>query len=308
MYCSNWRFALFLLIMSGFWTSFNQIFYTMPEYIRDFADTRPMIELVEGIFGESDPVDPDVGVASYVATINDAERAEIVRQVREAMEAGLTAEVLEDTSYSLLQTKVRIAPEVLRSVIEGGGGDVEAITDGIVIRARQVNPEYIVNIDAGAIVLFQVLISFLMAKFHRFTTMIVGMVIAAVGVGLPAIAGGEGMVGYGASIWLVALALFVFAIGEMMASPTSQEYVGRIAPKDKKALFMGYYFLSMALGMLFGGILSGELYGKLARDMQRPDLMWLAFGGLMMFTAIVFLIYNKFALPKDKAHTLTDEA
>jgi dipeptide/tripeptide permease len=306
MYCSNWRFALFLLIMSGFWTSFNQIFYTMPEYIRDFADTRPMIEFAEGIFGESDPVDPDVGVASYVATINDEERAEIVSQVREAMDAGLTADVLEGTSRGLLQSKVRIDPDTLRSVIEGGAGDVEAVTDRIMVRARQVNPEYIVNIDAGAIVLFQVLISFLMAKFHRFTTMIVGMVIAAVGVGLPAFAGGEGMIGLGGSVWLVALALFTFAIGEMMASPTSQEYVGRIAPKDKKALFMGYYFLSMALGMLFGGILSGELYGKLARDMQRPDLMWLAFGGLMLLTALVFLIYNRFALPKEEAHTLTD--
>ncbi len=47
MHCSNWRFALFLLIMSGFWTSFNQIFYTMPEYIRDFIETRPMIAFVE---------------------------------------------------------------------------------------------------------------------------------------------------------------------------------------------------------------------------------------------------------------------
>ena len=61
MHCSNWRFALFLLIMSGFWTSFNQIFYTMPEYIRDFTETRPVITLAEKIFGESDSDDPDVG-------------------------------------------------------------------------------------------------------------------------------------------------------------------------------------------------------------------------------------------------------
>ena len=114
------------------------------------------------------------------------------------------------------------------------------------------------------------------------------------------------MIGLGGSVWLVALALFIFAIGEMMASPTSQEYVGRIAPADKKALYMGYYFVAIALGNLFGGILSGELYGKLARDMQRPDLMWLTFGGLMLLTAVVFMIYNKFALPKDSAHTLTD--
>ena len=182
------------------------------------------------------------------------------------------------------------------------------MTDRVMVSARQVNPEFIVNIDAGAIVLFQVLISFMMARFHRFTTMITGMVIAAVGIALSAFAGSEGMIGLGGSVWIVALGLFIFAIGEMMASPTSQEYVGRIAPADKKALYMGYYFVAVALGNLFGGILSGELYGRLARDMQRPDLMWLAFGGLMMFTAVVFLIYNKFALPKGAAHTLTDEA
>ena len=68
---------------------------------------------------------------------------------------------------------------------------------------------------------------------------------------------------------------------------------------------MGYYFVAVALGNLFGGILSGQLYGKLARDMQRPDLMWAAFGGIMLATAFVFLLYNWFALPKHKADTLT---
>ena len=114
------------------------------------------------------------------------------------------------------------------------------------------------------------------------------------------------MIGLGGSVWIVAAGLFVFAVGEMMSSPTSQEYVGRIAPGDKKALYMGYYFVAIALGNLFGGILSGELYGSLARDMQRPDLMWAAFGGIMLLTAVVFLLYNRFALPKDAAHSLTD--
>ena len=43
MKLGNWRFALYLLILSGFWTSFNQIFLTMPEYIRDYVDTRDML-------------------------------------------------------------------------------------------------------------------------------------------------------------------------------------------------------------------------------------------------------------------------
>jgi dipeptide/tripeptide permease len=296
MYCSNWRFALFLLIMSGFWTSFNQIFYTMPEFIRDFVETRPMIEFL-------DPILP----AEWVATINPEERQQIINLVQPLVDsAGSFSQLsLETTAHDLLSTKVRVTPEQLSQFAVEAQGDVELLADRVMAGMRQVNPEFIVNIDAGAIVLFQVLVSFLMAKFHRFTTMITGMVIAAVGIGLSAFAGGSGMVGSGGSLWIVALGLFVFAIGEMMASPTSQEYVGRIAPAEKKALYMGYYFVSIALGNLFGGILSGELYGRLARDMQRPDLMWLAFGGLMLLTAIVFMLYNKFVLPKDAADTLT---
>ena len=317
MYCSNWRFAVFLLIMSGFWASFNQIFYTMPEYIRDFADTRPMISLVEKVFGDSDPNDPNIGPASSIATINDGERAQIVHHVQPVADAAanggaaaiaaISDQTLKQISLELLHSKVRVPPQELSALALQTGGDVELLANQIMIRYRQVNPEFIVNIDAGAIVLFQVLVSFLMAKFHRFTTMIIGMLIAAVGIALSAFAGGSGMIGLGGSIWVVALGLFIFAVGEMMASPTSQEYVGRIAPGDKKALYMGYYFVAIALGNLFGGILSGELYGTLARDMQRPDLMWLAFGGIMMLTAVVFLLYNRFALPKDAAHTLTAE-
>jgi len=305
MYCSNWRFALFLLIMSGFWTSFNQIFYTMPEYIRDFVDTRPAIELFEDIFGESDENDPNVGIASKIATVNEVEMADISKRLAELIETGVTQESLETTSAALIANKLRISPDELKSLIAKFGSDTEKLASQSVIQARQVNPEFVVNIDAGAIVLFQILISFLMARFHRFTTMIAGMFIAAIGIGLSAFAGGAGMLGAGASIWIVALGLFVFAIGEMMASPTSQEYVGRIAPEDKKALYMGYYFVAIALGNLFGGILSGELYGTFARDMQRPDLMWLIFGGIMILTAIVFILYNRFVLPKNASESLT---
>ncbi len=143
-------------------------------------------------------------------------------------------------------------------------GGIAAVTDRVIEAGRQFNPEFIVNIDAGAIILFQMLVSFGMGRFHRFTTMIAGMCVAAVGIGLSAFAGGEGMLGVGSGVWLVCLGLLIFAFGEMMASPTSQEYVGRIAPRNKVALYMGYYFVAIALGYLFGGILSGQLYGKLA--------------------------------------------
>ncbi len=300
MYCGNWRFALFLLIMSGFWTAFNQIFYTMPEYIRDFVETKPLIHAFQSVFGDD--------VASNVATISKEERASIAASIQSLAKAESTASLeegqLEEKARDLLAFKVRVSPAELRRSLEEGGS-VEAITDRLIVAGRQFNPEFIVNIDAGAIILFQMFVSFFMGRFHRFTTMIVGMCVAGVGIALSAFAGGEGMVGVGGTVWLVCLGLLVFAFGEMMASPTSQEYVGRIAPQNKVALYMGYYFVAVALGNLFGGILSGQLYGKVARDMQRPDLMWLVFGLVMFATAVVFLLYNRFALPRHQAESLT---
>lgn len=303
MYCSNWRFALFLLLLSGFWTAFNQIFYTMPEYIRDFVDTRPLIRTAESVFGTGDPEKPDVGIAATMATINDSEREEIKKRVQQLIEArradGSDAAALHAASKDLLATKVRIAPAELSAILTDHSQDLARATNQVIVRGRQVNPEYIGNINAGAIVFFQVLISFLMAKFHRFTTMIVGMLIASVGIGLSAFSGTEGLVGQGGLVWIVAGGIFIFSFGEMMASPTSQEYVGRIAPADKKALYMGYYFVAVALGNLFGGILSGEFMAKIAYEMNRPDLMWLTFGGIMLVTALTFVLYNRFALPKE---------
>lgn len=296
MSCGNWRFALFLLIMSGFWTAFNQIFITMPEYIRDFVETRPLIQAFQAVFGED--------VVSKVATINADERKSIADAIREWAGASAASNWTDAewgaSARQLLASKVRVTPAELRGFVEAGG-DVDAIAARVIDAGRQFNPEFIVNIDAGAIILCQIAVSFAMGRFHRFTTMVAGMCVAGVGIGLCVLAGGEGMLGAGGTVWLVCLALFVFACGEMMASPTSQEYVGRIAPDRKVALYMGYYFVSVALGNLFGGILSGQLYGQLARDRERPDIMWLIFGALMFLTALVFLGYNRYALPHEQA-------
>lgn len=436
MVCSNWRFALFLLIMSGFWTSFNQIFITMPEYIRDFVDTKPMVEIARKSFRAvgkeawlgglaaiedtellvefdllvrrsrdvapmattrpnkeaSDAREDELRRTFVERNLTAAEIArldELVRQLNPSGAANrLTSNDLVDGARKILQYKVRVQAhelaeliaripdeiaevsreqldvavatvnkklsstgkppfeddsrlrEVLRGLVTHHGpmvpaavladacGDLstsdrkvtpEDLAPGVrdvVYRphvwarmdaGRQVNPEHIVNFDAGAIIVLQVLISFLMARFHRFTTMIVGMVVAAVGIGLSALAGGTAIGPVGGMLVVVIAGILIFAIGEMMASPTSQEYVGRIAPRDKVALYMGYYFVAIALGNLFGGLLSGGLYGWLARDLQRPDIMWMAFGALMLLTAIIFVLYNRFVLPHAAADTLTPD-
>jgi POT family proton-dependent oligopeptide transporter len=169
-----------------------------------------------------------------------------------------------------------------------------AWVQGLILRGAQIPPEQIVNLDAAAIVLFQIPISWVFARFHTFTTLIVGLVLIAISMVIPAL-GGPGI---GAPVALSIAGVVVFAFGEMTTSPKSQEYVGSIAPPDKVALYMGYYFVCVALGNLFGGILSGAAYGYFARDRGRPDLMWLLFAALAVLTMVALMAYNRWALPR----------
>ncbi len=221
MRIGDWRFLLYLLLLSGFWTEFNQIFLTMPEYIRDYTNTNDIL-----------------GSLVWVCTVIGAE------------------------SWA-------------------------AYLNGLIAENWQINPEWIINVDAYAIIVFQVIISATFDRFRPFTTMILGTLLTGCGL----ILGVWGGVG-----WIVVAAIFIFAIGEMMASPKSQEYVSRIAPAGKTAMYMGYYFVAIALGNLFGGLLSGQAYGKLARDMQRPDIMWGIFAALAVLTALLLLAYDRLVI------------
>jgi hypothetical protein len=58
------------------------------------------------------------------------------------------------------------------------------------------------------------------------------------------------------------LSIFIFGIGEMAGSPKITEYIGKIAPAGKTALYMGCSFLPMAGGNFFAGVLSGNVYQK----------------------------------------------
>jgi dipeptide/tripeptide permease len=236
MRVSNWRFAVYLLIVSGFWTSFNQIMGpTLGWYVRDFVETRPLLDATAGFL--------------------------------RFLHMGGVAE--------------RVA-----AYAQAGG---------------QVNPEHIANLDPFFIIFFQIGVSLLVTRLGRFGGMIAGLVVAGIGTGLPLLLGHAAPGTLVASGWLTVLAVFLFAVGEMMASPTSQEYVGTIAPKEQVALYMGYYFVAVSLGNLFGGVLSGALYGSLARDRGRPDLMWFAFALIGFATALALAVYNRFAVPRPAA-------
>ncbi|MEN9444114.1 MAG: hypothetical protein RIS47_1004, partial [Bacteroidota bacterium] len=47
----DWRYSLFLLIMIGFWTMFNQLFYTLPNFIEQWVDTRLLLQQFQALIG-----------------------------------------------------------------------------------------------------------------------------------------------------------------------------------------------------------------------------------------------------------------
>ena len=223
------RYLLFLLLMAGFWVSFNQIFMTLPEYVRDYVDTSDLI----ATFG------PAAGWFTGIA-----------------QSLGF-----DTTNWS-------------RAVLEHG----------------QVKPEHLINLNAFGIICFQVLISFFMRKTSPLTSIIAGVFVTIASFGLYLV----GMTG-----WIVVSAILVFSVGEMMASPRSKEYAGRIAPPEKVGMYMGYFYWCVALGNLFGGLLSGLSYQHFGpKGIDRPDIMWILFAALAGITAVSLLFYNRWVTAK----------
>jgi len=133
----------------------------------------------------------------------------------------------------------------------------------------RVKPEIIINIDAWSIILLVLVISWIIRKISKVAAMVIGMIIALVGfVGA----------GYTTVGWLCCLMIFIFAIGEMTCSPTFSAYIGLIAPKDKKALYMGYSNIPFAIGWFAGNLVGAGMYDamadkhKLARDYLVTEL------------------------------------
>ncbi|OFY52223.1 MAG: hypothetical protein A2X22_09655 [Bacteroidetes bacterium GWF2_49_14] len=179
---SDIKLLIFLILVIGFWTMYNQLFYTLPVFIDQWVHTDTMYQSISSFW-------PWLGQAL-------------------------------DTQH-----ESRIASEML------------------------------INIDALFIVIFQILISSLVMKWKPLSAMISGMLVCAIGISLSLLTQNG---------FFLILSIFIFATGEMASSPKISEYVARIAPKDKVALYMGCSFIPYAGGNFFAGQISGGVYAKLS--------------------------------------------
>ncbi len=258
---SDIKLTLFLIIMIGFWTMFNQLFYTLPNFIDQWVNTEIIYNWLNGI---------SPAIASAVGT-----------------------------------------------------------------KEGTIAPEMMVNLDAGFIILFQVIVSSLVMRFKPINAIISGIVVVSIGIGL-SFATNNG--------FYTIAGILIFAFGEMASSPKFTEYIGRIAPKNKEALYMGTSFLPVAVGNYFAGLFSGPVYQSIsdkvtllktelaARGLEVPEIsktftqndffkkaaemlntdqhgltqmlwdkytpytIWYIFSAIGVATIIALFLYNKFVL------------
>ncbi|MGE5393745.1 MAG: MFS transporter [Candidatus Saccharibacteria bacterium] len=111
------------------------------------------------------------------------------------------------------------------------------------------------SMDSFFIIAFQLIVSAFVMRFRPLNAMMGGILVLAAGL----------MMMFSMQTgWLILLGLLIFSIGEMGSSPKFTEYVGSIAPEDKKALYMGTSFLPIAIAHKLAGWISGSPYEKIA--------------------------------------------
>jgi len=118
--------------------------------------------------------------------------------------------------------------------------------DGLTIQ-----PEGIVNINAGMIMITCFLFAGLSARMRATTSMMVGTALVTIALTL---------FGLSNLAWLAVLAMIIFSSGEMLASPKFSEFLGNIAPLDKKAMWIGFSQAPILIGWTIEGKVGPQLY------------------------------------------------
>ena len=287
----NAPFLVYLLVLSLFWAVYNQIFLTFPLYIQDFVNTSDAVAIAKS-FSDT--------FAQFIAPVDTARLAAALETL------SITQPESAEARRTLVQYKIWVPVTELGSGLAAlSSGDISAdrLANEWASEYRQVSPEYIIAFDFLSIVLFQYFISRWGENRAPFGMLILGtgMIGAAFVIG-----GMSHMVAFGGVLTIASI--IVFAFGEMFASPKSQEYVASTSSPEQAALFQGYYFVSIAIGYLLAGIMSGWAYGEIAVKANQPFVMWGLFAGLAVIAMFALALFNRYLAPHMGAGKKLSEA
>jgi len=135
------------------------------------------------------------------------------------------------------------------------------------------------------IIAFQLLVSSISQRFKAIPTFLTGLFTVSLGFMVLAYA-------RVANPSFVFLGIFLFAVGEMMASPRIQEYITWIAPKEKAGLYMGSNFLATSIGGLFSGVIYTTLSGYFIK-VGHPEYIWYTLAAHIILGIIAIYLFTK---------------
>ncbi len=175
----NAKLVIFILIMSGFWLMFMQLFDMLPNFIVDWVDSSALVA--------------SLGLPDWMLQLNSD-------------------------------------------------------------RGPQLSQEWMINANAGLIILLVVPLSWMVSRLRRVHSITIGITISSVGLVLA---------GFTTAGMFCILGILVFSVGEMLSSPKMNEYLGVIAPEGQKGLYMGYANVPLAVGWTYGSLYGGQVYGNM---------------------------------------------
>jgi dipeptide/tripeptide permease len=151
--------------------------------------------------------------------------------------------------------------------------------------------EHVTVINAGMIILLQVLVSRAVKERPALLVMVTGMALGAVGFACLAVSRNP---------WVFIAGIAVFSIGEMTAHPKYYSFVGLVAPADRKAVYMGYAFLYGVFGSLLGSNLGAFLYERMLKPVigtpqaaSQARLFWAMFAVLDVVAAAGLIVFAR---------------
>ncbi len=175
-----------------------------------------------------------------------------------------------------------------------------------------VNPnadvDLLTTVDPLAVILFQILVSYLTRKARPLGAMTAGILITSLSWLILAVCdltwqinatfriGSWSMPVQGLPVYAV-FALVILAIGEMTQSPRYYEYVSRLAPPGQQGTFMGYSFLPIAIGFVVAGRIGGRLVSYFGETLHHPNQLWYVIAGVGVLTTLLMWIYDKLVKP-----------
>ncbi len=101
------------------------------------------------------------------------------------------------------------------------------------------------------------------------------------------------------SVFMAYLTLITIALGEIILSPKYYEYVSSLAPSGQQGTYMGFAFLPIGMGSIFGGTFGGKLVHHFGEVQHQPEKVWWVLTGVGVLTAVLLWIYDRTLTPKE---------